>query len=275
MRLSIILLLMGLLTGCRPASDGQSQNAGSAVEQTQAPANAASETAASLLANDSSLGPQRITNRFGMTFCLVTVDTSRPDHTDDFPQRAYYLQETELSGRHNDAFQKAALKGGIYTMDSRRSLPTPLVQPYASIPRGAMPSEWSHTVWYANALSLLDEEFEYRLPTRAEWTFACMSGYEQRCDANQPNAFGCQGMHTDGRDAEAIDERWDEGGRSAVVMGYWKSHWGVHVGETRPDCPCERWTVCNPDADDSLNELITARYVLLPKNGDAASERPR
>ncbi|MEM8669186.1 MAG: hypothetical protein AAGG48_16810 [Planctomycetota bacterium] len=209
-----------------------------------------------------------------MTFRLVKIDTSRADHKESFPGTTYYLQETELTGKQNEAFQKAALSHGIFTSDHRTSLPTGIVEPNVPISRGSAPSEWNQTVWYANALSLIDSNFDYRLPTRAEWKFACKSGYEQRCDINQANAFGFTGMHDSRRpDAEAIDERWGENGRSRVLMGYWSNNWRCHEGETKPDCPCDYWTVCNPDGDDSLNEVITVRFVLVPKKfADSTSE---
>ena len=44
--------------------------------------------------------PARITNRFRMTFCLVTVDPQDPKHDETFPRQSYYLQQTELSSVH-------------------------------------------------------------------------------------------------------------------------------------------------------------------------------
>jgi len=218
------------------------------------------------LAADPELWPARLTTRFGMTFQLVRVDTSRPDHKESFPEKPYYLQLTELTSKQNEAFQRTAEERGVFEPGPRRSVATQLVQPYVAMHRGQPPSEWSEAFWYAKALSLLDSDFDYRLPSRAEWTFACMSGYEQRCDGDTPNAFGFTGMHDSHRgDAEAIDERWGERGKSRVLMGYWSNNWRCHEGETKPDCPCEYWTVCAPDGDDSLNEVITARFVLMPK----------
>ena len=206
------------------------------------------------LAADPESWPVRITNQFGMTFRLVTIDTSRPDHEDSFPNTSYYLQETELTGAQDNAFHKAADGRGIFESIAPRY-------------RGTFPSEWREALRYAVALSMLDAEYDYRLPSRSQWTFACMSGYEQRCDANEPNAFGFTGMLSTSRgDAEAIDELFVRNGHGfGVLMGYWKNNWHEHDGKTKPDCPCEYWTACNRDADDSLNELITARFVLIPK----------
>ena len=47
--------------------------------------------------NESQPAPSQITNRYGMTFCLVTVDSTRPDHQDSYPRQSYYLQQTELT----------------------------------------------------------------------------------------------------------------------------------------------------------------------------------
>lgn len=47
----------------------------------------------------------RITNGFGMTFCLVTVDPANPKHEDDFPKQSFYLQQTELTFEQFQAFR--------------------------------------------------------------------------------------------------------------------------------------------------------------------------
>ena len=46
----------------------------------------------------------------------------------------------------------------------------------------------------AEMMSKYDLDYDYRLPTRSEWVFACMSGYEQRCEENRPNSYGIVGM---------------------------------------------------------------------------------
>ncbi len=42
----------------------------------------------------------------------------------------------------------------------------------------------------------------------------------------------------------------------------WK---GAYGDKGKPACRCDQFTTGNPDADDGLNELITGRYVLIPK----------
>lgn len=237
--------------GCTSSTDSSNAVDASGAEPNRPP----------LAANPESW-PAHITNQFGMTFRLVTVDPSRPEHKDSFPKSSYYLQETELTGEQHDAFRKAADGRGIF-------------ESIAPGYRGTFPSEWREALRYAVALSMLDAEFDYRLPSRSQWTFACMSGYEQRCDTKEPNAFGFTGMLSTSRgDAEAIDEVFVQDGHTfGVLMGYWKNNWHEHDGETKPECPCEYWTACNRDADDSLNELITARFVLIPKEvREAAGE---
>jgi hypothetical protein len=40
---------------------------------------------------------------------------------------------------------------------------------------------------------------------------------------------------------------------------------GAYEGREMPNCRCDQFTMGNPDADDGLNELIVARFVLMPK----------
>lgn len=197
--------------------------------------------------------PSQITNRFGMTFRRVTVDTTHADHKDSFPARSYYLQESRLTEQQHTAFRKAAFGDGTYgTIDWYFN--------------GGYPSEWRQWSRYAQELSRFDTEYDYRLPSRSQWTFACMSGYDQSCDKTKPNAFGVTGLIDTNGFAEAVDELIMRNGHEfAVLMGYWSNNWGVHTGRTKPDCSCEYWTVCNPDADDSLNEQINGRFILLPQ----------
>jgi len=188
-----------------------------------------------------------------MTFHLVIVDTSRDDHLASFPKQSFYIQESRLTGAQNMAFRKAALGDGTY----------------ASIDWGSNaghPSEWREWSRYAQALSKFDAEYDYSLPSRSQWTFACKSGYDQSCDKTKPNAYGILGMSDTNGCAEPIDEMINrDGAEFAVLMGYWKDNWGEHRGETRPKCSCEYWTASNPDADDSLNEIISGRFIMAPK----------
>ncbi|MCR9199600.1 MAG: SUMF1/EgtB/PvdO family nonheme iron enzyme [Planctomycetaceae bacterium] len=271
--LGIACLLLAL--GCSSSTDsGPSTRQADTAQETETRTLSGDEAPPSPLSADRQSWPAEITNRFGMTFSLVTIDPTRPDHNDAFPQQTYYIQQSVLTGSQMDAFNRAAVLGGVYTTDPRRSLPTPLVQPNVSLPRGNSPSEWSECFWYARALSTLDPDFDYRLPTRKEWTFACKSGYEQRCDGDDRNAYRCRGMQDpNGPDAEAVAERWGEHGQSAVLMGYWKNNWGVHDDREEPDCLCDHWTICNPDGDDSLNERITARFILMPKQNSTDRSR--
>ncbi|WDI42159.1 hypothetical protein [Bremerella sp. P1] len=202
--------------------------------------------------NPESLPPQ-ITNQFGMTFRLVTIDTSRVDHQQSFPRKSYYLQESRLSEEQHSAFREAAFGDGTYETINWHY-------------NGGHPSEWREWYQYAQALSKFDAQYDYRLPTRSQWTFACMSGYDQSCDKTKPNAYGITGLMDTNGFAEAVDELMLHNGHEfGVLMGYWSNNWGAYEGKTKPDYSCEYWTICNPDADDSLNESINGRFILLPK----------
>ncbi len=246
----ILVICVLAVSGCAPGAG--SNNKTSDNVQSNAEWEAAQAFARAYRDSKMESLPPRITNQFGMTFRLVTIDTTRPDHHESFPKRSYYIQETELASEQHSAFRKAAFGDGKYEgIDWHFN--------------GGFPSEWREVSRYAQALSKFDQQYDYKLPSRAEWVFACKSGYEQRCDPDKPNAFGMVGMLDGYGNAEAAEDIIVRSGHEfGLLMGYWKDNWGEHRGEEKPDCPCEYWTVCNPDADDSLNELIVCRLVLLP-----------
>jgi len=196
----------------------------------------------------------RITNRFGMTFCLVTIDPKDPKHEETFPRQSYYLQQTELSSEHFAAYERLA--GG-----SERD-------PADGLDIWRFPSEWREVSDLAMALSRVDPDYDYRLPTREEWRFACMNGYDQSCpgsgaksgidstESKRPNKFGIEGFMN--YDAECADV-------PGLFLGMLQGSTSVYGETERTSCRCDQFTTGNPDADDGLNELIRGRYVLIPK----------
>jgi hypothetical protein len=190
-----------------------------------------------------------IVNSFGMKFVRIAIDPNLHVHSDPpYPVETYYIQETEISGEHIDNLRAFA--------ETRNTGPSA----YMNIPT----AEWRDYSDLAELMSKYDPDFDYRLPTKSEWVFACMSGYEQRCirelkDESRANAYGLIDM-LDG-DVECVSE-------IGVLMGLWKESWpGIYDGYEKPSCACKWWTICNPDADDSLNEIIVARFVLVPEGG--------
>jgi hypothetical protein len=155
----------------------------------------------------------------------------------------YYIQETEISHLPHDKLRPFAKPENLGPNG------------WVNIPM----SEWRDYSNLAELMSKSDPDYDYRLPTKSEWVFACMSGYEQRCEPDKRNAYGLIDM-LDG-DVECVSE-------GGVLMGLWKENWpGIYDGHNMPTCPCKRWTICNPDADDDLNEIIVGRFVLVPENG--------
>lgn len=243
---TLAICLLAAVAGCsRPtAPDNKS---------TESPRQDSSEAEAASL-------PPLITNQFGMTFRLVTIDTTRADHKVSFPKRSYYLQESRLTWAQHSAFRKAA--SGAKTYDT-------ITWNHNS----GHPSEWYEWSRYAHALSRFDTEYDYSLPSRSKWTFACLSGYDQSCDKTKPNAYGITGLiDTQGYVEVVNDVMTLDGAEFRIAMGCWKDNWGEHSGETQPECSCEHWTACNPEGDDSLNEIISGRFVLIPKKTLSAEE---
>jgi hypothetical protein len=195
--------------------------------------------------------PRRITNRFGMTFCLVEVDVEEWTHLPTYPSKSYYLQETELRYEDHERFRQAAFGDGTYeTIDWHFN--------------SGFPGEWRQVFLYGEALSKFDDQYDYRLPTLEEYRFACRDGYDQICPDFEP---------TDGSPAETTGRAPNKFGIYGLNSGdvecgdipglFFGRHGRPANTPPQPECRCDWWTKGNPDADDGLNELITARFILV------------
>jgi hypothetical protein len=197
----------------------------------------------------------RVTNRFGMTLCLVSVDEGlKPGistHTGlRFPGRSFYLQQSELTFKQ---FSKC--------VDFLRQ--TDKTKAHLKPHDFHFPTEWRQVYEFSQTLSSCDPDYEYRLPTREEWSFACMNGHDEDCpgpgasttaqqiDNRRPNKFGIEGLLN--YDAECGD-------LPGLCLGK-RDYWAENQ-----DCRCKQFVFGNPDADDGLNELISARFVLVPRS---------
>ncbi|TWT79668.1 hypothetical protein CA13_10740 [Planctomycetes bacterium CA13] len=237
----ILPICILVAVGCSPAENDSEK---AAINSVQAP-----------IASWSLGMPARITNQFGMTFCLVEIDSTRVDHEDSFPKASYYLQETELTWEQHEAFRKAAFGDGTYeTIDWYHN--------------NGHPSEWRDVLRYAKALSQFDTEYDYRLPSQQEWAFACKNGYEQTCPgegakstigstaSDRPNKYGIDGFMN--YDAECADV-------PGLFLGKLDNWAGAYDDREKPACRCDQFTTGNPDADDGFNELIVSRFILVPQ----------
>lgn len=236
-RILAICILVAL--GCEPAWNGRNRATSTLIELPNAEGPQAM--------------PARITNQFGMTFCLIEIDPSRADHQDLFPNRSYYLQETELTSEQHERFRRAAFGDGTYESINWNS-------------NNGYPSEWREVLRYGQALSKFDNRYNYRLPSQREWTFACMNGYDQTCpgdgakstmdssDSSRPNKYGIKGFMN--HDAECADV-------PGLFLGKSDSWPRANENWEKSACRCNEFTTGNPDTDDGLNELIAGRFVLI------------
>jgi hypothetical protein len=197
-----------------------------------------------------------IVNAFGMEFVRIEIDPDLNIESDPpFPAKTYYIQKDEISSVHLTSFQSF--------VKNRNIEPNALdVRMMSSI---NSPCEWRDYSNLAAVMSEYDPVYDYRLPTKSEWVFACMSGYEQHCTTelnskDRPNKYGIVDM-LDG-DVECVAQ-------VGLLMGNWINSWpGTYDGHEKPACACKWWTMCNPDADDGLNEMIYGRFILVQENGN-------
>lgn len=199
--------------------------------------------------------PQSITNRFGMTFRLIAVepkptDAPAPKFGLTYPRASYYYAERPLTEDQFKTFQQSVAA-------SERDLPSHRRKFYE------YPDEWQDAHNFGIELSTRDPDYDYRLPTREEYVFACLNGYDQDCpvaDADKwprtikrPNKFGLEDL-TNGNDVE---------------IGNLKGlHFGLTFENTPPEartCPCSQYGYGNPSGDDGFEGVCHPRFVLTPK----------
>ncbi|EMB16505.1 hypothetical protein [Rhodopirellula europaea] len=199
--------------------------------------------------------PPRITNQFGMTFCLVPVDPSRSDHDSSYPSKSFYLQQTEIQYEDHHRFRDAALASGFdggIDWGFNSGLPS---------------SSWQIADQYTHALSEFDSDYDYRLPNVKEWRFACKDGYDQQCpefdkdwgpattDGVCTNKFGIFGLNNN--DAECSDQ-------PDCYLGYKDQR--RYAAAVPPDCRCDWLTEAH---DESISLAMSVRLIIMiPRSTD-------
>jgi len=241
-----LLTLLCVYSGCNRAAD-----------QAEAPAAAAGGSAQPAVVAAKPAPPTSITNRFGMTFKLVSVEP-KPAGLGDvgkfglaFPKQSYYLGQAEVTPAQHTAFVEAAKERDKNLSSDKK-------------PTYNLPSEWQLAHNFGIELSQIDPDYDYRLPTREEWSFACLNGYDQDCPQTyqvgvefkpaeaRPNKYGLEGF---------LNHDLECGNLPGL-------HFGLSGDRPPPEelaCPCGHYGYGNPEGDDGLNDIIYARYILTPR----------
>ena len=158
--------------------------------------------------------PRTITNSIGAklvlinpgTFMLGSPDSDTDANTDEKPQRrvtltnSFYLGETEVTqGQWKKVMGTEPWKGQAYVREGDNYPAT-----YVS---------WDGAVSYCERLSELEEE-TYRLPTEAEWEYACRGGMTTRYsfgdDASELTRYGWfyeNAWHVDEKYAHEVKQK--------------------------------------------------------------------
>lgn len=242
----MLLTLLCVYSGCNRAAD-----------QTEGPAAAAGGSAPPAVVAAKPAPPTTITNRFGMTFKLVSVEP-KPAGLGDvgkfglaFPKQSYYLGQAEVTNAQHAAFVAAAKERDKNLSSDKK-------------PTYNLPLEWQLAHNFGIELSQIDPDYDYRLPTREEWSFACLNGYDQDCPQTyqvgvalkpaeaRPNKYGIEGF---------LNHDLECGNLAGL-------HFGLSGFRPPPEelaCPCGHYGYGNPEGDDGLNDSIYARYILTPR----------
>jgi hypothetical protein len=243
------IFIIGLTLGCSRAADDQPRVAASAPPAATAAAPAPP--------------PAVITNRFGMTFRLVSV-APRPAAAGDvgkfgiaFPKHDYYLGRTEITSEQYQAFHAAATERDRKTSAAKKNY--------------TFPSEWVFAHNLAVELSAIDPDYDYRLPSREEWAFACMNGYDQDCPGSgneprpftgkRPNKYGIEGF---------LNYDFECGNLPGLHFGLARAMSKADV----PECQCADYAFGDPEGDDGLNDSISARYIITPRAAEVVGTLP-
>ena len=250
--LSLGLACFAALSGCNRAS---SDDASSSASNPNSNTNAAAPTPAAPTPAAPAAPPQSITNRFGMTFRLVSVDPKPADAPAPkfgltYPTASYYYAERPLTEDQFKTFQQSAAERDRNQPSERRKF-------------YEYPDKWDDAHNFGVELSALDPDYDYRLPTREEYVFACLNGYDQDCPVadvakfpwtiKRPNKFGLEDL-TNGSDVEIGN-----------LQGL---HFGLLTEQSTPDdrtCPCAHYGYGNPEGDDGFEGICQPRYILTPK----------
>ena len=245
--------------------------------------------------------PQRLTNSVGMQFVLIPAgefemgagDSDQHSYHDERPRhkvrisRQFYMGQTEVT--------QAAWKQLMSTNPS----PTYIDE------RPVTGVTWSDAAEFCRRLSTKDGH-EYRLPTEAEWEYACRArsktawsfgdsseslgdfawcnenaGGTRECGEKYPNGFGLFDMHGNASEwcqdwfdsySKSLDQTTDPTGPSSSALNK-RVHRGGDYGSTSNQCRCSYRDSDPPAAE---NPHIGFRVVrVVPAVAANVTESPK
>lgn len=219
--------------------------------------------------------PAYFENGLGMRFVLIPAGTFRMGspttesgrlpgevlHRVEIPV-AFYMQITEVQ---NGQYAKFDADHSSERLDEAHSLSGP-DQPVVLV-------SWVHANGFADWLSRKDKDREYRVPTEAEWEYACRAGTKGayswgQSDVEFPKYANCADVNCPVR---PIESELDDGfGVSAPVARFQPNAWGLYDmhGNVREWCEGV-YLAYEPSGEDELESPVEVSGGRPTRNGAA------
>jgi len=235
MRLVGLLVIVGFVAACGDESGPAepSPSGASAADEVPSWAHVAPEQISEAKKHGV---PVAFENELGMCFVLIPAGTflmGSPENEEGrydveaqhevTISKPFFVQTTEVTNGQFQAFEPHHRSGSY----ERRSLNEPQ-QPAAGV-------AWSEAVAFADWLARIDSARTYRLPTEAEWEYACRAGSRTAFSWGESEADAGRYANLADRAARRLKPEWtmaldaEDGNPVASKVGsYLPNAWGLH-----------------------------------------------